>query len=117
MIQLTTSFAITEAEFFASDGPRTNLINNIAALMGITDTSRIKIVGIKAGSVQVSVHIVPAQATSSDNVTVTQAQANYNSAQQSGIVSSTLSAGVGTLISVTSTQVEAPDYSTTTTTS
>lgn len=49
-IQLTARFAMPITEFFANDGA-TTFINRMSALLGITDTSRIKIVGVYEGSV------------------------------------------------------------------
>lgn len=55
-IQLTTRFSISLADFFSNNGP-TNFINRMAALLNITDTSRIKIVGVYSGSVIVNTMI------------------------------------------------------------
>jgi hypothetical protein len=48
-IQLTTRFAMDIATFFNIDG-QTKFIDRIAALLGISDVSRIKVVGVFTGS-------------------------------------------------------------------
>lgn len=45
-------------QFFADDGV-TKFINRMAALLQINDTSRIKVVGVYAGSVVVQTYIEP----------------------------------------------------------
>lgn len=49
-IQLTARFAMNISSFYAMDGV-TLFINRMAALLQINDTSRIKVVGVYAGSV------------------------------------------------------------------
>lgn len=46
------------SEFYAKNGT-TLFIDRMAALLGITDTSRIKIVGVFSGSVSVVAMILP----------------------------------------------------------
>ena len=48
-IQLTTHFAMNASDFM-TDSVMSNYIDNLAALLGITDQSRIKIVGVHTGS-------------------------------------------------------------------
>lgn len=50
-IQLTARFAMNIDDFFRDDGV-TKFINRMCALLSINDTSRVKIVGVYAGSVQ-----------------------------------------------------------------
>lgn len=55
-IFLTAKFTIDIDAFFAADG-RTKFIDRMAALLGIEDRSRIKVVGIYRGSVEVESYI------------------------------------------------------------
>lgn len=48
-IQLTTHFALNASDFF-TDTVMSNFIDNLCALLGITDNSRVKIVGVHSGS-------------------------------------------------------------------
>lgn len=48
-VQLTARFNMAYDDFFAMDGI-TKFVNRMCALLGITDTSRVKVVGIAAGS-------------------------------------------------------------------
>jgi hypothetical protein len=48
-IQLTTTFAINASDFF-TDTVMSNYIDNLCALLGIVDQSRVKIVGVRSGS-------------------------------------------------------------------
>lgn len=71
-IQLTARFAMNIDDFFRDDG-MTKFINRMCALLSINDTSRVKIVGIYTGSVQIVSIIDPAvqslaNSTSSDKV-------------------------------------------------
>ena len=112
-IQLTTHFAITEAEFFASDGPQTNFINNLAALLLIQDTSRIKIVGVKSGSVEIIAAITPEDSDSSTTVagdaTMAEVQTRLGSTIGTASYNSALGSGVGTVLTSTATYYEDPD--------
>jgi hypothetical protein len=58
-IQLTARFAMNIDDFFRDDGV-TRFINRMCALLSINDTSRVKVVGVYAGSVNVITHILPA---------------------------------------------------------
>lgn len=55
-IRLTTHFAVTTSNFFANNGV-SSFISKLCALLGITDTSRVKIVGVTTGSTIVDVVI------------------------------------------------------------
>jgi hypothetical protein len=57
-IQLTARFAMNIDDFFRDDG-QTRFINRMCALLQINDTSRVKIVGIYTGSVQIIAIINP----------------------------------------------------------
>lgn len=57
-IQLTARFAMNIDDFFRDDGV-TKFINRMCALLSINDTSRVKIVGVYTGSVQVTSIIDP----------------------------------------------------------
>lgn len=54
--------------FFAADG-QTKFIDRMCAVLGITDTSRVKIVGVYSGSVELVVVIDEPAATTPDNAT------------------------------------------------
>lgn len=57
-IQLTARFAMNIDDFFRDDGV-TKFINRMCALLSINDTSRVKVVGIYTGSVQIVTIIDP----------------------------------------------------------
>ena len=52
-IQLTAKFDMSLEDFYGMDG-KTKFIDRMAALLGLEDRSRIKIVGIYRGSVEVN---------------------------------------------------------------
>lgn len=55
---MTARFAMNIDDFFRDDGV-TKFINRMCALLSINDTSRVKIVGVYTGSVQVTSMIEP----------------------------------------------------------
>lgn len=55
-IQLTTKFDMNIDDFYKDDGV-TKFINRLCALLQITDTSRVKVVGVWAGSVNIVANI------------------------------------------------------------
>lgn len=55
---MTARFAMNIDDFFRDDGV-TKFINRMCALLSINDTSRVKIVGVYAGSVQIVSIIEP----------------------------------------------------------
>jgi hypothetical protein len=55
-IQLTARFSMDINNFFAIDG-QTKFIDRMCAVLGIVDTSRLKIVGIYNGSVIIKAYI------------------------------------------------------------
>lgn len=67
-IQLTTHFAMNASDFFTNTAQST-FITNLCALLGITDTSRVKIVGVVTGSTIVTTSITDTGSTSGTNAT------------------------------------------------
>jgi hypothetical protein len=57
-VQLTARFAISIDDFFKSDGAA-KFVNKMCALLRIKDMSRVKIVGVYTGSVQIVAIIEP----------------------------------------------------------
>jgi hypothetical protein len=57
-IQLTTRFEMDINDFYDIDG-ETKFIDRMCALLGIDDTSRLKIVSIREGSVEITTFIEP----------------------------------------------------------
>jgi hypothetical protein len=57
-VQLTTHFAMKPEDFFANT-VMSSFIDNLCALLGVTDTSRIKVVGVYSGSTIVKTMILP----------------------------------------------------------
>ncbi len=77
-IQLTARFEMNINDFFKDDGV-TRFINRMAALLRINDTSRIKVVGIYQGSVEVVTYIEPVP------VPLTTSTVDQNSAQAAAV--------------------------------
>jgi hypothetical protein len=96
-IQLTTHFAMNINDFF-SNSKLSSFISNLCALIGITDTSRVKVVGVVSGSVIITTTILPGNST---DPSLTQVQSTLN--QNSSIGSSLASNLNTTLISMSST--------------
>ncbi len=67
-IQLTTKFSMSIDNFYQMDG-RAQFINQMAALLGITDRSRIKVVGVYRGSVIVESFVDDGHFVPEDNST------------------------------------------------
>jgi hypothetical protein len=59
-IQLTTHFAMDINDFYKDSSIGTNFIDRICALLQIKDTSRVKIVGVRSGSIIIDTQITPA---------------------------------------------------------
>jgi hypothetical protein len=57
-VQLTARFAVSIDDFFKSDGAA-KFVNKMCALLRIKDMSRVKIVGVYTGSVQIVAIIEP----------------------------------------------------------
>ncbi len=55
-IQLTTHFAMNASDFF-TNSVMSNFIDNLCALLGIVDQSRVKVVGVHSGSAIIDVVI------------------------------------------------------------
>lgn len=92
-VQLTTHFAMKPEDFFANT-VMSSFIDNLCALLGVTDTSRIKVVGVYSGSTIVKTMILPASltadnstngtsnATSSSNVTLSSTEPSLAQVQK-----------------------------------
>jgi hypothetical protein len=63
-IQLTTHFAMSASDFFTNN-VLSSFISNLCSLIGITDTSRVKVVGVISGSIIVQTVIVDGNSTNS----------------------------------------------------
>lgn len=61
-VQLTTHFAMSVNDFFTGN-TMTNFISSLCALLGVTDTSRVKVVGVIDGSAIVTTTITPSTNT------------------------------------------------------
>lgn len=81
-ISLTTHFAVDINTFFSSN-LLTTFINNLCALLKITDTSRVKVVGVYNGSVIINTQIEAATVTTP--TTVSNSSTTSNSADLSTI--------------------------------
>jgi hypothetical protein len=92
-IQLTTRFAIDVADFFANN-KMSSFISNLCALLGITDTSRVKVVGVISGSTEVQTLIGGSSAPNEPTTSAVQNTLTTN--QQSVMV------GLGTVAPVLS---------------
>lgn len=77
-VQLTTHFSININDFFSSTNAITNFINNLAALLQITDTSRIKVVGVHSGSTTIVTSVTNPVSGSTDPLTAPQIIAAAN---------------------------------------
>lgn len=67
-IQLNARIDMDINTFFSVDG-QTKFIDRMCAVLGIADTSRLKIVSIFSGSVEIVAYIDERQATTTDNST------------------------------------------------
>lgn len=67
-IQLNARIDMDISTFFSVDG-QTKFIDRMCSVLGITDTSRVKIVSIFSGSVEIVAYIDERQATTTDNST------------------------------------------------
>lgn len=111
-ISLTTHFSMDINSFFSSSAI-TNFINNLCALLQITDTSRVKVVGVFSGSTIVNAVIdaasLPANTTvsnstsTSDPSSLTAVNDLLNSHISNGTFASTMTGNVGPVQTVTST--------------
>ena len=100
-VQLTTHFAIDINTFFNTNNVLTNFIDNLCALLGVTDTSRVKVVGVHSGSTAVTVDVTPSSNSSDPTPAAVAAAATTGAA--SGTLSAGLSSiGLGSVISVSS---------------
>lgn len=111
-IQLTTHFAMNASDFFINTAQST-FISNLCALLGITDTSRVKIVGVITGSTIVTTSIVDSSTNGTNSTggsTLTQIQATLASN------SSAIGASLGTALNTTTLAVVSAYYQVYTTT-
>lgn len=84
-------------DFFNNANSITNFINNLAALLQIQDTSRIKVVGVHQGSTIVTTAVTPS--SNPTDPTVQTVGTTATSAINSGSLSSSLSGiGLGNVI-------------------
>ncbi len=98
-IQLTTHFAMNINDFF-TNSKLSSFISNLCALIGITDTSRVKVVGVISGSVIITTTILPASDNSTDP-SLAQVQSTLN---QNTSIGSSLATNLNTtLIAMSST--------------
>lgn len=67
-IQLTARFSMNIDDFFRADG-QTKFVDRMCAVLGIEDTSRLKVVGIYNGSVILHAYIDEIRNTTTDNAT------------------------------------------------
>jgi hypothetical protein len=72
-IQLTAKFDMNINDFYKNDGV-TLFIDRMCALLGITDTSRVKVVGVTSGSVNI-VSLIEPEVTSQSASTTADASA------------------------------------------
>jgi len=110
-VQLSTHFAADISTFFNSNSSITNFINNLCALLQITDTSRVKIVGVFNGSTTITTSITPSTTISGTGAAtdLSTISSNINSATSSGALSSGLSSiGLGNVLGVTAVYIKAP---------
>ncbi len=110
-IQLTARFAMNIDDFFRDDG-QTRFINRMCALLSINDTSRVKIVGVYTGSIQIVSIITPpaiplSQSTQVDPIAqyalVAEMQDKLNELVENGTFKNEMAeAGLGELTDVSS---------------
>jgi len=74
-IQLNARIDMDINAFFASDGI-TKFIDRMCAVLGITDTSRVKVVSVYSGSVDLTAFIDESVSTTTDNSTQSNDAAN-----------------------------------------
>jgi hypothetical protein len=91
-IQLTTHFAMTASQFYTNT-VMSSYIDNLCALLKITDFSRVKIVGVYTGSIAVTSTI--AAPTDSSSPPLSKISALIDQSIISGALASNLSAAVG----------------------
>ena len=93
-VQLTTHFAMNASAFYSNSSMQTKFIDRLSALLGITDQSRVKIVGVYDGSaIVVSTVSGP---TANDTTSTQQVSQNAQNAINSGTFSTTMkNAGLG----------------------
>ena len=89
------------SDFFNNQNSQTLFIDRLSASLGITDKSRVKIVGVYPGSITVMSHVYPSNATNA--VPMTQVNQNVQSAIQSGTLANNMAtAGFGSMLGASS---------------
>ena len=103
-VKLTTHFAMDPSQFFTNT-VMSSFIDNLCALLGVTDTSRVKIVGVYTGSTIVQTMILPPNInSSSDNSNLAQVHLTLANLIQSGTYSGSMLNATGYHV-VTSTAI------------
>jgi hypothetical protein len=111
-VQLTTHFAMNASDFFSNSSLQTNFIDRLSAVLGITDKSRVKIVGVYQGSLTLVTHIFPSKVAGA--APLSQVSQTLSNQIASGNLSSTMSSsGMGSMIGASSTYFAASSASTT----
>ena len=88
-------------DFFNNANSQTTFIDRLSAVLGITDKSRIKIVGVVSGSININTHIYPS--TVNGSTPMSQVNQNVQSSISSGSLQSSMSsAGFGTMLGASS---------------
>jgi hypothetical protein len=102
-LQLTTHFSMDINTFFSNPGYLTDFITNLAALLNVTDTSRIKVVGVLSGSTTIATILLPATGSSpASDPSVAAAAASFSAAVSSGAAYTAFPATFGTVTSISS---------------
>jgi predicted PurR-regulated permease PerM len=100
-IQLTTHFSMNINDFFTNN-VLSSFISNLCALIGITDTSRVKVVGVVSASVVVQTIILSSGSNSTANATngssggASLAQIQQNIQQNGATIGNSLAAAINT---------------------
>lgn len=98
-------------QFFSDKSRVTTFINNVCALLNITDTSRVKVVGVYSGSTIVTAVILPPTASSPpSDPSVSAASATLSGAISSGSAYSAFPT-IGTVTTMTYQYIPAPGAS------
>jgi len=90
------------ANDFFTNNVLSSFISNLCALIGITDTSRVKVVGVISGSTIVQTAIVASSSNSTGGSSLAQVQSNLSS-NNAAITSGLATSLNTTVISLTST--------------
>ena len=102
-VQLTTHFAMSVNDFFTGN-TLTSFISNLCALLGVTDTSRVKVVGVIDGSAKAITNIMP----SKDKKDPTPADIHKKISSSKDAIMNGLGGSVGKVLGMGSTHHEDP---------